>query len=188
MKECSGTSREGRSADGTGTGRPGDRPGAVVMAWAPPGCAAEAAAARGASARAAATPHKHAHCYVAMNYQQQYDALRTTMLKLQGVTVPPVGPGCSRVRECSTVRRALPFTKASRCWPASRIGIRLLVASRDAVPASPCSSRVLEGRVLKGRVLEGEESSTVIQGVESQRPQGAASRLGLHLGWGSDCS
>ena len=140
------------------------------MAWAPPGCAAEAAAARGASARAAATPHKHAHCYVAMNYQQQYDALRTTMLKLQGVTVPPVGPGCSRVRECSTVRRALPFTKASRCWPASRIGIRLLVASRDAVPASPCSSRVLEGRVLKGRVLEGEESSTVIQGLESQRP------------------
>ena len=84
-----------------------------------------------------------------------------------------VGPGCSRVRECSTVRRALPFTKASRCcWPASRIGIRLLVASRDAVPASPCSSRVLEGRVLKGRVLEGEESSTVIQGVESQRPHG----------------
>ena len=102
-----------------------------------------------------------------------------------------VGPGCSRVRECSTVRRALPFTKASRCWPASRIGIRLLVASRDAVPASPCSSRVLEGRVLegrvlKGRVLEGEESSTVIQGVESQRPHGVASRL--HLGWGSNCS
>ena len=142
----------------------------------------------GRSPRCALAPHKHAHCYVAMNYQQQYDALRTTMLKLQGVTstVPPVGPGCSRVRECSTVRRALPFTKASRCWPASRIGIRLLVASRDAVPASPCSSRVLEGRVLKGRVLEGEESSTVIQGVESQRPHGAASRL--HLGWGSNCS
>ena len=115
------------------------------------------------------------------NYQQQYDALRSMMLKLQGVTVPPEGPGCSRVRECSTVRRALPFTKASRCCrPASRIGIRLLVASRDAVPASPCSSRVLEGRVLKGRVLEGEESSTVIQGVKSQRPHGAASRL--HLG------
>ena len=84
----------------------------------------------------------------------------------------------SRVRECSTVRSALPFTKASRCcWPASRIGIRLLVASRDAVPASPCSSRVLEGRVLKGRALEGEESSTVSQGVESRRPHGAASRL-----------
>ena len=91
-------------APGHGTsGRPGDRPGAVSMAWAPPGCAAEAAAARGAPARAAATPHKHAHCYVAMNYQQQYDALRTTMLKLQGVTVPLLVQGA---RGCESVRRS----------------------------------------------------------------------------------